>query len=86
MVTVIIQDIIRMDDVNLNKVASSSFPDLGPFYGHHQAMQDTIRTFKDGKLKLDTFAEPRIPGQPPDVDVLLVSSNRFHNIRCKPVL
>ena len=42
-------------------------------------MQDTVRTFKDGKLKPDTFAEPRILGQPPSVSALFVSFNRFHN-------
>jgi len=77
--TIIIHDIFRTDDVDPNKVASSSYLDLGPLYGHNQAMQDTVRTFKDGKLKPDTFAEPRILGQPPGVGALLVSFNRFHN-------
>jgi hypothetical protein len=77
--TIIIHDIFRTDDSDHNKVASSSYLDLGPLYGHNQAMQDTVRTFKDGKLKSDTFAEPRILGQPPGVGALLVSFNRFHN-------
>lgn len=42
-------------------------------------MQNTVRTFKVGKLKPDTFAEPRILGQPPGVVALLVSFNRFPN-------
>lgn len=77
--TIIIHDIFRTDDVDPNKVATSSYLDLGPLYGHNQKMQDTVRTFKDGKLKPDTFAEPRILGQPPGVGALLISFNRFHN-------
>ncbi|PVH91026.1 heme peroxidase, partial [Periconia macrospinosa] len=77
--TIIIHDIFRTDDVDSNKVASSSYLDLGPLYGHNQTMQNTVRTFSDGKLKPDTFAEPRILGQPPGVGALLVSFNRFHN-------
>jgi len=42
-------------------------------------MQDTIRTFKDGKLKPDCFADKRILGMPPGVGVLLIMFNRVHN-------
>jgi hypothetical protein len=77
--TIIIHDVFRTDDADPNKVASSSYLDLGPLYGHNQKMQDSVRTFKDGKLKLDTFAERRILGQPPGVGALLISFNRFHN-------
>lgn len=42
-------------------------------------MQDSIRTFKDGKLKADSFADKRLLGMPPGVCVLLVMFNRFHN-------
>ncbi|KAG7151974.1 Psi-producing oxygenase A like protein [Verticillium longisporum] len=42
-------------------------------------MQDTIRTFKDGKLKADSFADKRLLGMPPAVSVLLIMFNRFHN-------
>jgi hypothetical protein len=77
--TVIIHDIFRTDDADHNKVASSSYLDLGPLYGHNQAMQDKVRAFRDGKLKPDAFAEPRILGQPPGVGALLVAFNRFHN-------
>ncbi|SMR63435.1 unnamed protein product [Zymoseptoria tritici ST99CH_3D1] len=77
--TIIIHDVMRTDDLDPNKVASSSYLDLGPLYGHNQDMQNKVRTFKDGKLKPDTFAEPRILGQPPGVGALLVSFGRFHN-------
>jgi hypothetical protein len=79
MATIIIHDIFRTDDVDSNKVKSSSYLDLGPLYGHDQKMQDTVRAFKDGKLKPDTFPEPRILGQPPGVGALLISFGRFHN-------
>jgi linoleate 10R-lipoxygenase len=42
-------------------------------------MQDSVRTFKDGMLKPDTFADKRLIGMPPGVCVLLVMFNRFHN-------
>jgi hypothetical protein len=77
--TMVIHDVFRTNDVDQNTLSCSSYLDLGPLYGHDQAMQDTVRTFKDGKLKPDTFAEPRILGQPPAVGALLISFNRFHN-------
>lgn len=77
--TIIIHDIFRTDDTDWNKVASSSYLDLGPLYGHNAVQQATVRTFQNGMLKLDTFAEPRILGQPPGVGALLISFNRFHN-------
>jgi linoleate 10R-lipoxygenase len=42
-------------------------------------MQNSIRTFQDGMLKPDAFAEDRLLGQPPGVCVMLVMYNRFHN-------
>lgn len=38
-----------------------------------------MRTFKDGKLKPDAFADKRLLGNPPGVCILLVMFNRFHN-------
>lgn len=45
----------------------------------NQEAQNTVRTFKDGKLKPDTFAEERLLAQPPGVCVMLVMYSRFHN-------
>ena len=42
-------------------------------------MQDTIRTFRDGKLKPDAYADKRLLGMPPGVSVILIMFNRFHN-------
>ncbi|OGE48982.1 hypothetical protein PENARI_c024G08716 [Penicillium arizonense] len=77
--TIIIHDIFRTDDVDPSKHASSAYLDLGPLYGHNAEQQKTIRTFQDGKIKPDAFAEPRLLGQPPGVCALIVSFNRFHN-------
>lgn len=77
--TIIIHDIFRTDDVDPSKHASSAYLDLGPLYGHNAEQQKTIRTFQDGKIKPDSFAEPRLLGQPPGVCALIVSFNRFHN-------
>ena len=52
---------------------------MTPLYGRNQEAQNTVRTFKDGKLKPDTFAEERLLGQPPGVCVMLVMYSRFHN-------
>lgn len=67
----------RYPDNNIND--TSSYLDLSPLYGSNQKMQDSVRLFKDGKLKPDAFAEERLLGQPPGVCVMLVMYNRFHN-------
>ena len=56
-----------------------SYLDLGPLYGHNAEQQTQIRTFKDGRLKNDTYAERRLLAQPPGVSALLIAFNRFHN-------
>ena len=48
-------------------------------YGSDQAQQDTMRTFKDGKILADCFSEKRLLGFPPGVGALLICFNRFHN-------
>jgi hypothetical protein len=48
-------------------------------YGYNQEQQDTVRTFKDGRLKNDVFAEHRLMAFPPGVSVLLICFGRFHN-------
>jgi linoleate 10R-lipoxygenase len=63
----------------MTKSKTSSYLDLSPLYGSNQEMQDTIRTFKDGKLKPDCFADKRLLGMPPGVGVMLIMFNRFHN-------
>lgn len=52
---------------------------MSPLYGKNGDEQMYVRTFTDGLLKKDTFAEPRILGFPPGVAALLICFNRFHN-------
>ncbi|KAL7924797.1 heme peroxidase [Trichoderma austrokoningii] len=77
--TIIIHDLFWTNERDANINDSSSYLDLAPLYGHSQEAQNTIRTFKDGMLKPDTFADKRLLGMPPGVCVLLIMFNRFHN-------
>jgi hypothetical protein len=72
-------DLFRTDEADPTRIKNSSYLDLGPLYGHNQAEQTQVRTFTDGLLKPDTFAEKRLLSQPPGVCALLVAFNRFHN-------
>lgn len=72
-------DIFRTNRRDSNISDTSSYLDLSPLYGKDQEAQNTVRTFQDGKLKPDTFAEERLIGQPPGVCVMLVMYSRFHN-------
>ncbi|KAI1289055.1 linoleate diol synthase [Xylaria venustula] len=76
---IIIHDLFWTDQRDPTKNKTSSFLDLSPLYGSNQEMQDSVRTFKDGKMKPDTFADKRPHGQPPGVSVILIMFNRFHN-------
>src|SRR5262245_58000469 len=42
-------------------------------------MQDSVRTFRDGKLKPDSFADKRLIGLLPRSCVVVIMFNRFHN-------
>lgn len=77
--TIIIHDVFHTNRIDNTKLDSSSYLDLGPLYGHNYEQQKTVRTFKDGLLKNDTFAEQRLLGQPPGVSALLIAFGRFHN-------
>lgn len=72
-------DIFRTKRKDANISDTSSYLDLSPLYGRNQETQTSVRTFKDGKLKPDSFAEERLIGQPPGVCVMLVMYSRFHN-------
>lgn len=77
--TIIIHDLFWTDPLDKTKSKTSSYLDLSPLYGSNQEMQNSIRTFCDGMLKPDAYADWRIHGMPPGVSVLLVMFNRFHN-------
>lgn len=67
----------NLQDGNINE--SSSYLDLAPLYGHNEEGLNSIRTFQDGMIKPDAFADKRLIANPPGVCVLLIMFNRFHN-------
>ncbi len=69
-------DLFQTNHADFNMSQTSSYLDLSPLYGDVQADQDMIRTFKDGKLKPDCFAEQRLLGFPPGCGVLLIMFSR----------
>jgi len=77
--TIIIHDVFHTNSADNTKLDSSSYLDLGPLYGHNEKQQRSVRTYKDGLLKKDTFAELRLLGQPPATSALIIAFNRFHN-------
>ena len=76
--SIIIHDLFRTDH-KTGTNATSSYLELSPLYGDNQKEQDTMRTFRDGKIKSDCFSNKRVLGFPPGVSVLLIMFNRFHN-------
>ncbi|KAM0345970.1 hypothetical protein ACHAPU_006024 [Fusarium lateritium] len=72
-------DLFWTNSKDPNQNDSSSYLDLAPLYGSTEKDRDSIRTFKDGQLKPDCFADKRLIGNPPGVPILLVMFNRFHN-------
>jgi linoleate 10R-lipoxygenase len=77
--SIIIHDLFQTSHSDFNISETSSYLDLSPLYGDTQEDQDNIRTFQDGKLKADCFAEYRLLGFPPGCGVILIMFNRFHN-------
>jgi Animal haem peroxidase len=77
--SIIVHDLFKTSRNNFNSTNTSSYLDLAPLYGSNQEDQALIRTFKEGKIKPDTFSEKRVHGFPPGVGVLLIMFNRFHN-------
>ncbi|ODH51178.1 hypothetical protein GX48_02604 [Paracoccidioides brasiliensis] len=77
--SLIIHDLFETDPRNQHISLTSSYLDLSTLYGDNQQQQDDMRTFKDGKLKPDTFADPRLIALPPGCSVILILLNRFHN-------
>ncbi|KAG6315855.1 hypothetical protein E4U44_001059 [Claviceps purpurea] len=77
--TIVIHDLFWTNSKDPNQNDSSSYLDLSPLYGNSKEARDSIRTFRDGKLKPDVFADKRLIANPPGVCVLLVMFNRFHN-------
>lgn len=79
MASIIIHDLFKTNHRDFRISDTSSYLDLSPLYGSDQSEQDTIRTFNDGKIKPDSFAETRLLSFPPGVGVIMIMFNRFHN-------
>lgn len=77
--SIIIHDLFQTNRADPSISDTSSYLDLSPLYGLNKAEQATVRTFKDGMLKNDSFAEKRLLAFPPGVSVFLVMFGRFHN-------
>lgn len=77
--SIIIHDCFHTSHEDYAISETSSYLDLSPLYGSSEDQQKSVRTFKDGKLKPDCFADNRILGFPPGVGVMLIMFNRFHN-------
>jgi linoleate 10R-lipoxygenase len=70
-------DIFQTDYKNPNVNKTSGYLDLSILYGDVQEEQNLVRTFKDGKLKPDSFSEPRLQAFPATCSVLMVMLNRY---------
>jgi len=79
MASIIIHDLFRTNHKDFRISDTSSYLDLSPLYGNDKHEQHQVRTFKDGKLKPDSFAETRLLSFPPGVGVVMIMFNRFHN-------
>jgi hypothetical protein len=77
--SIIIHDVFRTDHMDARISNTSSYLDLSPLYGSNWQEQKTMRTFKDGKIKPDCFAETRLLSFPPGCGALLILFNRYHN-------
>ena len=75
--SLIIHDIFQTDHRDYTKNKTSAYLDLSILYGDVKEEQDLVRTHKDGKLKPDSFSEPRLQAFPAACCVLLVMLNRF---------
>ncbi|RAO67642.1 uncharacterized protein BHQ10_003654 [Talaromyces amestolkiae] len=74
-----VSNIFQTDYRNPHISQTSAYLDLSILYGDNQDDQNQMRTFKDGKIKPDSFSEPRLQAFPAMCNVLMVMLNRFHN-------
>ena len=81
-----IADIFRTNIGDKNISDTSSYLDLSPLYGKDAHDQKTVRAFRRGLLKPDSFAEERLLNQPVGVCIYLVMYNRFHNYVAQQLL
>ncbi|KAI4624563.1 hypothetical protein J4E83_004238 [Alternaria metachromatica] len=77
---VMVCDVFRTGDEDNDVAMTSSYLDLSSLYGESEESQSSVRTFVDGKLKPDAFADTRILSRPAASSALIVCFSRFHNI------
>lgn len=79
-------DLFHSDPVNPAINRSTHYADLTPLYGANQEEQKTVRTFKVGLLKPDTFADGRLQFQLPTIVIIVILFSRNHNYIAKKLL
>jgi len=77
--SLVIHDLFQTDHKDFSISKTSSYLDLSILYGDTQEDQNMMRTFRDGKIKPDCFAEERLLAFPPSCGAMLIMLNRFHN-------
>jgi len=82
----IIHDIFHSDILDPTLNLTSSYVELSPLYGVTLKQQHGMRTFKNGKLKPDTFADWRLLVQPPGLRAFVILFNRNHNFIAENIL
>lgn len=84
--TIITHDLFWSGNADPTINTASSYLDLQPLYGRSEAELKKVRSYKDGKLWDDYFADVRISGQLPGVAVLLILFSRNHNFIAEQIL
>jgi hypothetical protein len=79
-------DLFHSDPVNPAINKSTHYADLSPLYGVNQQEQKKVRTFENGFLKPDTFADRRLQFQLPTISVIVILFSRNHNYIAKQLL
>ncbi|KAF9373214.1 hypothetical protein CPB97_000719 [Podila verticillata] len=83
---VITHDLFRSDPANPAINLTTHYADLSPVYGVNQAEQNQVRTFQQGSLHPDTFADPRLQFQIPGIVAMVILFSRNHNYIARQLL
>ncbi|KAF9273110.1 hypothetical protein BGZ68_001794, partial [Mortierella alpina] len=83
---VITHDLFRSDPANSAINMTTHYADLSPLYGVDQAEQDEVRTFQEGLLHPDTFADYRLQFQLPGIVAMVILFSRNHNYIARKLL
>lgn len=75
----ITHDLFRSDSANPAINLTTHYADLSPLYGVNQEEQNRVRTFQQGLVHPDTFADPRLQFQLPGIVTMTILFSRNHN-------